>query len=103
MFVVPALGLAFAVLLDAWRAEPARRLRKVVLGAVIALGVTVQLLGNAFYWDHYIRISMDARDAWLGGPNRRGAIIPVRANGRCDCRQYRRQFGAQRVDQCAGQ
>ncbi|HWO23043.1 MAG TPA: hypothetical protein VNO30_30085 [Kofleriaceae bacterium] len=85
VFVVPALGLSFAVLLDAWRAEPARRLRKVVLGAVIALGVAVQLLGNAFYWDHYIRISMDARDAWLGGPNRRGAIIPVRANGRCDC------------------
>jgi hypothetical protein len=85
VFAVPALGLPFAVLLDAWLAEPARRLRKVVLGAAIALGVAVQLLGNAFYWDHYIRISMDARDAWLGGPDRRGAIIPVRANGRCDC------------------
>jgi hypothetical protein len=85
VFAVPALSLSFAVLVDAWLAEPARRLRRAVLAAAIALGVAVQLLGNAFYWDHFIRISMEARTAWLGPPNRRGAIIPVRSDGHCDC------------------
>ena len=84
VFVVPALALGFAVLLDAWLVEPARRVRRAVLALVVALGVAVQVLGNAFYWDHYIRITMDARTAWLGTPNRGGAIIPVRADGRCD-------------------
>ncbi|HWU91541.1 MAG TPA: hypothetical protein VN253_29940 [Kofleriaceae bacterium] len=84
VFFVPALALGFAVLLDAWLAAPVRWLRRAVLALVVALGVAVQLLGNAFYWDHFIRISMDARTAWLGAPNRAGAIIPVRADGRCD-------------------
>jgi hypothetical protein len=84
VFLVPALALGFAVLLDAWLAEPARRLRRAVLALFVALGLAVQLLGNAFYWDHFIRISMDARTAWLGSPNRGGAIIPIRADGRCD-------------------
>lgn len=84
VFLVPALGLGFAVLLDAWLARPRSWLRRGVLAAAIALGVAVQLLGNAFYWDHFIRISMDARTAWLGAPDRKGAIIPVRGDGRCD-------------------
>jgi len=84
VFLIPAAGLSFAVLLDAWLAEPLRRARRAALALVIALGVAVQVLGNAFYWDHFIRISMDARIAWLGAPNRQGAIIPVRADGHCD-------------------
>jgi hypothetical protein len=84
VFLVPSLGLGFAVLLDAWLARPRGWLRRGVLAGAIALGVAVQLLGNAFYWDHFIRISMDARTAWLGTPDRKGAIIPVRADGRCD-------------------
>ena len=84
VFFVPALGLGFAVLLDAWLAAPMRRLRRAVLALFVALGLAVQLLGNAFYWDHFIRISMDARTAWLGTPNRQGAIIPIRGDGRCD-------------------
>jgi hypothetical protein len=44
----------------------------------------VQLLGLAFYWDHFVRISEVVRDQWLGTPNRAGAIIPVRDDGRCD-------------------
>jgi hypothetical protein len=84
VFLVPALALGVAVLLDAWLARPRSWLRRCVLAAAIALGVAVQLLGNAFYWDHFIRISMDARTAWLGTPDRSGAIIPVRADGRCD-------------------
>ena len=84
VFLVPALALGFATLLDAWMRQPARRIRRVVLASTVACGVAVQLLGNAFYWDHFIRISMDARAAWLGQPNRSGAIIPVRADGHCD-------------------
>jgi hypothetical protein len=84
VFLVPALGLGFATLLDAWLAAPARWTRRAVLAVVLAAGLVVQLAGNAFYWDHFIRISMDARTAWLGQPNRSGAIIPVRADGRCD-------------------
>jgi hypothetical protein len=84
VFLVPALGLGFAVLIDAWLARPPSWLRRGVLAGAFALGVAVQLLGNAFYWDHFIRISMDARTAWLGAPNRTGAIIPVRADGHCD-------------------
>jgi hypothetical protein len=84
VFLVPALGLGFATLLHAWLAQPARRIRRAVLAVVVAAGIGVQLLGNAFYWDHFIRISMDARTAWLGQPNRKGAIIPVRADGHCD-------------------
>jgi hypothetical protein len=84
VFLVPALGLGFATLLDAWLAAPARWTRRVVLAGALAAGLVVQLAGNAFYWDHFIRISMDARTAWLGQPNRTGAIIPVRADGHCD-------------------
>ena len=83
VFATPALGLSFAALIDAWRRRPGWTRRSVVAGFV-AVGVAVQLLGIAFYWDHFIRISMDARTAWLGTPNRRGAIIPIRADGRCD-------------------
>jgi hypothetical protein len=84
VFLVPALGLGFATLLDGWLREPARWLRRGVLAVALSAGLAVQVLGLAFYWDHFIRISMDARVAWLGQPNRSGAIIPVRADGRCD-------------------
>lgn len=84
VFLVPALGLGFATLLDRWLREPARRVRQVMLAAAVITGVAVQLLGNAFYWDHFIRISMDVRSAWLGQPNRSGAFIPVRGDGHCD-------------------
>ena len=84
VFVVPGLSLSFAVLIDAWQRGGRKwMLRSVVVG-FFAAGVVVQLLGVSFYWDHFIRISMDARTAWLGKPNRSGAIIPVRADGRCD-------------------
>jgi hypothetical protein len=42
--------------------------------AVLALGLFVQLLGNAFYWDHYLRIVLDVRSKWLGQVNRTGAL-----------------------------
>ena len=94
VFLVPVLSFGFAVLLDRRSrfaeggdlrpATAVRWARRGAVAAVIAAGVAVQLLGNAFYWDHFIRISMDARQAWLGQPNRSGAIIPVRGDGHCD-------------------
>ena len=83
VFATPALGLSFAALFDAWRRRPGW-IRRAVVAGTVALGVAVQVLGLAFYWDHFIRISMDARTDWLGKPDRKGAIIPVRADGRCD-------------------
>lgn len=79
VFAVPVACLGVAVALDAAR----RRWHRLALAGVVALGIGVQLLGNAFYWDHFIRISMDASEAWLGAPDRRGSVVPVGADGRC--------------------
>jgi hypothetical protein len=84
VFMTPVLALPIAVLLDAWMTEPPRRYRRILVAIAIAGGLCVQVLGQAFYWDHFVRISQDVRIAWLGTPNRSGAIIPTRANGRCD-------------------
>lgn len=39
-----------------------RRLRRLGLGLLMAAGLFVQLLGSAFYWDHYIRIAIAVKD-----------------------------------------
>ncbi len=63
---------------------PVLRARLAVVGVALFLcGVFSQVMGNAFYWDHFIRIAMDARVAWLGKPNRGGAIVQDRG-GHCD-------------------
>jgi hypothetical protein len=41
---------------------------------ILALGLFVQVLGNAFYWDHYLRIALDVRTKWLGQPNRTASL-----------------------------
>lgn len=52
------------------------RLRRLVnvgaLTAVLAFGGFVTYLGNAIYWDHYIRIQTEAVQNWLGVPNQSG-------------------------------
>jgi hypothetical protein len=60
------------------------RWKKAVVGAVVAAGVAVQLLGASLYWDHFIRIAIDVKNQWLGHPNRSGAYIPERGRGHCD-------------------
>jgi len=45
-----------------WRA-PTRALAG---AALLVVGLCVQLLGNAFYWDHFICIGLDVRSRWLG-------------------------------------
>lgn len=84
VFMTPVIALPVAVLIDAWMKQPPRRYRRLILAFAFAAGLSVQLLGQAFYWDHFVRISQDVRVAWLGSPNRSGAIIPTRSNGRCD-------------------
>jgi hypothetical protein len=60
-----------------------RKLALAALGALVAAGLFVQVLGGLFYWDHFIRISQDARTSWLGAPNRAGAASADRG-GMCD-------------------
>jgi hypothetical protein len=40
--------------------------------AVFVSGVAVTYLGNAIYWDHFIRIETEATQSWLGMPNNKG-------------------------------
>jgi len=80
VWAVPVLLIPLAWWVDA----AVSRWRKGILGAVVALGIVVQLLGSALYWDHFIRISIDAKNQWLGQPNRKGSYIPDRNRGFCD-------------------
>jgi hypothetical protein len=69
VFAVPALLLPAVAFLSGMRWPG-----KATLAVVLALGVFVQILGNAFYWDHYLRIALDVRTKWLGEPNRTAAL-----------------------------
>jgi hypothetical protein len=83
LYAVPVLLLPL-LLAFGWTIRTVwRRFQQALLGVVLALGVFVQILGNAFYWDHYIRIGKEAREHWLGRPNRAGAYRPDRG-GHCD-------------------
>jgi hypothetical protein len=48
--------------------------RRSLAALVLSLGLFVQVLGNAFYWDHYLRLALDVRSKWLGQPNRSGSL-----------------------------
>jgi hypothetical protein len=60
------------------------RIKRAVVLAVVGAGIAVNLLGSALYWDHFIRISIEVKNQWLGHPNRSGAYIPERGRGHCD-------------------
>jgi hypothetical protein len=79
VFAIPVLMLPAAVLIDelvragrGWR----RRAQVALTVAVVGVGVFVQLMGNAFFWDHYIRIQREATHRWLGVPNTAGTPFP---------------------------
>jgi hypothetical protein len=72
LFMVPVLLLPAVLALDHLLGAR-RRVAVVAAGSFFAVGLFVQVLGNAFYWDHFIRISQEARSRWLGSPNRAGA------------------------------
>jgi hypothetical protein len=84
VFCVPVLMASFALFWDHVASRWHRRVRAAALAVVLVTGVGVQIVGNAFYWDHFIRIAMDARVQWLGKPNRGGAYVPERGRGHCD-------------------
>jgi hypothetical protein len=71
-----------------------RRLQLGLLAVVAALGIGVQVLGISFIWDHHIRLTRDAADAWLGKPNKTGASAPEREGlcGACFEDMHRQQW-----------
>jgi hypothetical protein len=77
-FAVPVLLLPAIGFLSA-RAGPAGRWPR---GCLVA-GLCVQILGNAFYWDHFLRIALDVRTKWLGQPNR-SASLTADKGGFCE-------------------
>ncbi len=89
VFAVPVVLLPLAALLDDCLSPLRRwRWRLWVGGAVtgvVLLGVFVQYLGNAFYWDHFIRIQAEASHAWLGRPDTKGSgmLDPSTGCGAC--------------------
>jgi hypothetical protein len=68
----------------AWFIDHAGRVRKIVVGGVVAIGIVVQLLGASLYWDHFIRIAIETKNQWLGNPNRAGSYIPAKGRSHCD-------------------
>jgi hypothetical protein len=78
VFAVPVLLLPAISFFPA-----ARRFGRWLAVGLLAVGLCVQLLGNAFYWDHFIRIGLDARTKWLGQPNR-SASVTADKGGYCE-------------------
>ncbi|MBA3393305.1 MAG: hypothetical protein H0T89_11705 [Deltaproteobacteria bacterium] len=80
VWAVPVLLVPLAWFID----RSASRWRRGVVIGVVTAGVIVQLLGASLYWDHFIRISIDTKNQWLGPPNRAGSYIPAKGRGHCD-------------------
>ncbi len=97
VFLTPVLLLPAAVLVEDLLAAARtwwRRLALASVALVIVLGVAVQALGISFIWDHHIRITREAGEAWLGTPNRSGAAVPEREGlcGACFEDMHRQQW-----------
>ncbi|MDX2092513.1 MAG: hypothetical protein SFX73_31910 [Kofleriaceae bacterium] len=73
-----------SILLAPWRETVAGRWKHWLVRLVVAASVAVQLLGASLFWDHWIRLSREARLEWLGNPNRAGAAIAEAGRGHCD-------------------
>lgn len=72
LFALPILMLPIAEWMSPAQSEgpaPRRRATRVVVLAVGAAGLFVQLLGTAYDWSDFTKISMDAQHAWLGRPD----------------------------------
>jgi hypothetical protein len=78
VFAVPVLLLPCIAFLSTVR-WPGR----LFATGLVLCGFFVQLLGNAFYWDHYLRIALDVRTKWLGQVNRT-ASLTVDKGGFCE-------------------
>ena len=79
--IAPLVGLLAFPWLPEALARGRARLRRMTLGALLAGSLAVQLLGAAFYWDHYIRILIQAKDTsgapgWFTEHLSHGHFIP---------------------------
>jgi hypothetical protein len=85
-FAVPFLLLPSVWWIDAALSatRPRRRRALVAFVGLALLGSGVQFLGSVFYWDHFIRIGRRIQAAWLGEPDRSGAVIDEAGRGHCD-------------------
>jgi hypothetical protein len=86
-YLVPVLLLPAVLALQLLLDQGSRlRARLALAGAwaTLAVGLSVQVLGGMFYWDHFIRMSQSSQHHWLGIPNRSGAVSVTRHDGRCD-------------------
>ena len=83
VMLLPACLLVNDLLSGAWGWR--RVLAASALGTLLLSGGFVQYLGNAFYWDHFIRIQHDAARDWLGVPNPKGngMLDPKTGCGAC--------------------
>jgi len=80
VWAVPVVLIPIAWFID----KSASRIRRAIVVAVVALGIGVQVLGAALYWDHFIRIAIETKNQWLGNPNRAGSYIPAKGRPHCD-------------------
>jgi hypothetical protein len=69
--LVPTLMLPLAPWIEGALRRGRRAARALGVGALVGAGLWVQLLGGAFYWDHYIRIAIAVKDqtgapGWYG-------------------------------------
>jgi hypothetical protein len=82
LFVVAPMLVPAAFLVD----EYLRNRRWLALsfcGAILVVGIGVQVVGASQYWDSFIRVSKSIQNRWLGSPNRSGALTPDHG-GLCD-------------------
>jgi hypothetical protein len=78
VFCVPVLLLPGLIVFDeklqaarGW----ARYGLRALLASLMAVGLCVQVLGSAFYWDLWIRVGFTASEKWLGKPNLSGSPL----------------------------
>lgn len=72
------------LLLAPWLDRERSRVCRWLVRGTLAVSIAVQLLGASLFWDHWIRLSREARIEWLGNPNRSGAAIAEKGRGHCD-------------------
>ncbi|MCX5742296.1 MAG: hypothetical protein NT062_07355 [Proteobacteria bacterium] len=84
VWATPIVLVPLGFFVDHVAARWHRWVRRGVLGGVVVVGIGVQVLGSSLYWDHWIRVAIDAKNQWLGNPNRSGSYIAEKGRGHCD-------------------
>jgi hypothetical protein len=88
VFALAILLLPAGFLVEQWLRTPTllrRSVKMATLAGVFLSGAFVTYLGNAIYWDHFIRIDNEARQAWLGVPNNKGDGMSTAASQCSTC------------------